>query len=422
MKIKSTEKGQVLILIAFAAIALFAFTALAIDGSMVFSDRRHAQNAADTSAMAAALANTRGENYTQAAMIRAASNGYDNGAMNDVTITVVDTPSGGCAHTGLDITVTIVSRVNTTFARVIGRTQLTNVTTATARSCGVLINTNLPYYAGNSVFATKPEACNGANSASLFVNGSGNLQIWGGDMGSASTDSDCLRFQGGQTQLKKLGSACADIVSGASSGGTFVGVTGEDGCGAQVYGQNFEEAPEDLNITCGATATQSGSSMSPGNYSGTFPPAGVTTLQPGTYCLNGDFRVNAGETLTGIGVTIVMNTGTLKWNGTSQVKLFAPTSGDYQGLVIYAPPTNSYANGNNEINIDGSSNAKITGTVLAQNLPCYFAGSGQIQKSKVQFICYTWGMNGNGQGEIEYDSSKFYIPVRWINPTISLLK
>ena len=56
MKPKSQERGQALILIAFAAIGLFAFTALAIDGSRVFSDRRHAQNAADTAALAAALA------------------------------------------------------------------------------------------------------------------------------------------------------------------------------------------------------------------------------------------------------------------------------------------------------------------------------------------------------------------------------
>ena len=55
MAFKNSEKGQALIIIAFLAIALFAFAGLAIDGSMVFSDARHAQNAADTSALAAAL-------------------------------------------------------------------------------------------------------------------------------------------------------------------------------------------------------------------------------------------------------------------------------------------------------------------------------------------------------------------------------
>ena len=55
MNPKPQERGQALILIVFAAVALFAFAALAIDGSRVFSDRRHAQNAADTAVLAAAL-------------------------------------------------------------------------------------------------------------------------------------------------------------------------------------------------------------------------------------------------------------------------------------------------------------------------------------------------------------------------------
>src|SRR5688500_9324893 len=138
----SSEKGQALIIITLAAIMLFGFAALAIDGSMVFSDKRHAQNAADTSALAGALAYTRdthandddddddddgGMNVIRtAARDRAASNGYDNGATNDVTVTAVDVPSGGCPDdvSGKDITVEIVSNVNTTFARVIGRTQV----------------------------------------------------------------------------------------------------------------------------------------------------------------------------------------------------------------------------------------------------------------------------------------------------------
>src|SRR5258705_13459829 len=51
-----TERGQALILIALAAIGLFGIAGLVIDGGAKFSDRRHAQNAADTASLAAALA------------------------------------------------------------------------------------------------------------------------------------------------------------------------------------------------------------------------------------------------------------------------------------------------------------------------------------------------------------------------------
>ena len=54
------ERGQALILIALAAVGLFGMTGLAIDGGMVFSDRRNAQNAADTAALAGALGCTWG--------------------------------------------------------------------------------------------------------------------------------------------------------------------------------------------------------------------------------------------------------------------------------------------------------------------------------------------------------------------------
>ena len=60
---KASEKGQALVLITLAAIGLFAFAALAIDGSAVFSDRRHAQNAADTASLEAALTKVRGGNW-----------------------------------------------------------------------------------------------------------------------------------------------------------------------------------------------------------------------------------------------------------------------------------------------------------------------------------------------------------------------
>ena len=417
---KFSEKGQALIVIALAAIVLFGFAALTVDGSRAFSDRRHAQNTADTSVMAAALARTRGKDLNAAGLARALSNGFDNnGTTNIVAITTVNTPNGICPDTGQDITITITSYTQTTFARILGWTQLKNVVTATARACD--IGKDKPLFAGSAIYSTKTGACNGANGSSLYMNGSGRLQVWGGDMGSSSIDPTCVNFQGGQTELKKAesGTACADIITAATSPGTYNNVQGQDGCGNKVYGQQPESPPKDLGITCSGNATVSGSTMSPGNYSGTFPPSGVATLNPGTYCVNGDFKLNANDKLTGNGVTIVMNTGTLKWNGSSEVTLTAPASGNYKGLLIYAPPSNSYATGNNEINIDGSGNAHISGTVLAQNLPCYFAGSGQIQKATIQFICYTWGMSGNGQGEIVYDSTKLYAPIE--PPSVSLL-
>src|SRR5690349_14560465 len=121
MIIKASEKGQALIIITLAAIGLFAFAALAIDGSMAFSNKRHAQNAADTSALAGALAYARDgktDNIETAALARAQSNGYQN-VVGDpstlVTVTITNVPEEECPGdaTGKDITVNIQSYIHT---------------------------------------------------------------------------------------------------------------------------------------------------------------------------------------------------------------------------------------------------------------------------------------------------------------------
>ena len=140
---KKSEKGQALVIIALAAVGLFAFTALAIDGGRVFSDRRHAQNAADTAALAAALAKIRTPNYPPnapnapdlaaiaAGEDRAESNGYVTDADSNVQVHICNetglVPPCEGLPVGADLSeyIQVVIRLTTktTFARIIGRTE-----------------------------------------------------------------------------------------------------------------------------------------------------------------------------------------------------------------------------------------------------------------------------------------------------------
>ena len=415
-KIIFKERGQALIMIALAAVVLFGLAALAIDGSILFSDRRHAQNAADTAALAAALAKTRGKDYITAGFSRATSNGYDNnGTSNVVVISTSKTDKGNCADTGMDITVTITSHVNTTFARILGWTQLTNIVTSTARACDVA--GGKPLYAGSSVWSTKSGvACNGTSSENIHNGGTGNVNLYGGGLGSANADPDCVNLNGGDTQLLQNGSDCADITTAASSAPKLGGVGGTCSSSPNTNA-TFSDPPADLGITCNGNATVSGNTMSPGNYTGSFPPANVTTLKPGTYCIwagNQNFKLNGGDTLTGTGVTIVMNSGSIDWGGNSSVQLTAPTTGNYKGLLIYYPPGNS-----DPVYMQGTGDNTFTGTVLAQNSQCRYAGTSNVNKQTIQFICNTWESTGTADLNIVYDSSLFFEPV--IPPAVSQL-
>lgn len=149
MKRTNSQQGQALILIAFGIVALIGFTALAVDGGRVFSDRRNAQNAADTAAMAAALdevysAYQTTVGYEQAGLSRAADNGYQNDTDSTVIVEFCNqVPVGDppCNLPGVPsnkfgeyIRVRIVSIVPMTFGRILGRDFVTNRVEAISRA------------------------------------------------------------------------------------------------------------------------------------------------------------------------------------------------------------------------------------------------------------------------------------------------
>jgi hypothetical protein len=134
-----SQKGQAMILIVLAIVALVAITALAIDGGNVFLDRRKAQNAADAAATAAALAKIQGQDYDAYARARATSNGYTTDGVNAVTVSGLSGPEAGCDgtngpyfHNPEYIQVIINSTVNTYFAPIVGIRTLSNCVEAIA--------------------------------------------------------------------------------------------------------------------------------------------------------------------------------------------------------------------------------------------------------------------------------------------------
>ncbi len=82
------EEGVALVVVAFSMFMLMAVATLAIDGGLVHTDRRQAQNVADNASLAAAWAICEGRDPTTAALTTAAANGFDNdGVSNTVNVT-----------------------------------------------------------------------------------------------------------------------------------------------------------------------------------------------------------------------------------------------------------------------------------------------------------------------------------------------
>jgi hypothetical protein len=143
-----SNRGQAIIILVFAIIGLIALVALAIDGGNVFSERRHAQSAADNAALAGALAKAKNAIITEDALKLVALAITRAPAYNfpDSTVTIHNPPGAGCNGTTPTITLTdsqdkldyyiqviIHSTVNTYFGPIIGINQTHNCVQAIAR-------------------------------------------------------------------------------------------------------------------------------------------------------------------------------------------------------------------------------------------------------------------------------------------------
>jgi len=391
------EQGQALVMIALAAVVLFAFAALAIDGSMIFSDRRHAQNAADTAALDAALAKTRGGSWQSEGLARSVSNGYDNDADSTVTVILCSDPAATCtslpvgANPSQYVQVKIDSIVKLTLARVLGFSQMTNHVNAVARAIPGTIS---PMYAGNAVVGLAPHDCK-----AVMYQGNADTNVIGSGIFVNSDCSSAAFFN--NSSAAQLTAPCLQSVGGITYNTGAINIPG--GCinkGATAYAY-----PPDIampNPSCPSGTSKVGNTLYPGTYSGQFPPNGVTNLSGGIYCVNGDFRVNGGDTLIGHDVLIVMQSGDIVFNGGAYINL-SGIPGPYSstnllgGLLFYMPMTNC-----GKITINGNSQSSFIGTILAPCADISVDGTG-ANGLQGQIIGYTVDLSGNSETTIIYN-------------------
>lgn len=418
----SSEKGQALILIALAAIGLFGFAALAIDGSMVFSDRRHAQNAADTAALAAALAYSRNidlygaddnpyarvkDIVDNAALDRTTSNGYDNGAKNDVTITAVDVPAGTCpSGVGKDFIVTITSYVQTTFARVIGRDMVTNTVTATSRVCGRYRG---PLFNGNAIVSLAPDG------TGYEGNGNANWIIEGGGIFANSASWIAAHCQSSATSITV---PSVTVVGDVDWGNCAMNISGSTDTNATqlTYAQYSSLFPR--QPACNGTASLSGGQWRPqagADGSRVAFVSGDMDFAPGLYCVtNNTVGPYHGE-ITGSGVTFYISSYNfeLKLNGAgNSFNATAPTSGEFAGVLMYMAPLVD-ANGNllpsnQELDLRGNGDEDIVGNIIAPSAYVTMFGNAGAGALDSQVIAYRVDSGGTTDVHIAYHANNNY--------------
>ena len=399
---KKSEKGQAIILIVFSLIGLIGITGLTVDGGMAYSDRRHAQNAADSAAFAAALANSKNEDIEDAAQSIATANGYnDDHIQNEVVITYVASPAGTCPYEfagNKDITVEITSHLNTYFAPIVGIRTMTNKVNATTRACGTYI---APIFGGNAIVSLNPDPDDCA-----FTSDTGNAEwiITGGGIFS----NGCAV---GKYNITLDSDQCVNAVEGA---------TGMDNIcttPAAPYDQIYIDdiMPPNPCISGGVGKPQPA------------PSGGIVELNNGVYCIT-DFDDYDSK-------DIILNNATLyvtdeefnlKFSGGGGFSGTPTQTGDFSSYFMVIAPLpvgqecDSFTSMDNQVvNYRGNASGEPYGTILAPTACIDLRGNGTADVNG-QIIGFNVSANGDANTTINYVEDQ--IRRQAVTPTIELIK
>lgn len=415
MQLRKSEKGQALVLIVFAIVGMLALVGLAMDGGQSFSDRRKAQNAADSAALAAALKYQRNTGHTLTgvennAKAAATVNGYGDG-INGTTVTYNEADDDTCpGGDGKLFTVTITSTVKTWFAPVVGVKEVKNTVAATTRACPAAW---VPPFNGAAVVGLNP------NGISVTSGTSGSVK-WKLNGGGIFANNNAFTKTGTSITFSPAGT-CVEAVGTASN----------FGCTPVLQNQTAKKYNYPADIiemlppipTCQGTAHAGAD----GKIHVDSDPALAATgsvvnglehnFAPGLYCIDGlSGMITMNTCTTGTDVTLyIRSNGYFDAKYTANhgcVAIQAPATGTYAGIAIFSHITPSSYNTpptctqNFEFRGQGAMNNK--GTIFLPSACIDWRGTSSGNNMKSQLIGFQVSSNGDADVTINYDPNDNY--------------
>jgi hypothetical protein len=377
-------------------IGILGFAALSLDASLLHQDRRAAQAAADSAALAAAnnlfayyrthLGQDPGGAAAAEALAAAAANGFNNDGVNS-TVTVNIPPLSGdhVGQTGY-VEVIVVRSQQRAFSAIWGsdpvpvRARAVARGTWSAANIGILVldptSSGALTSNGGSSVTTNAKIIVDSNSASATT-------VVGGGVLSAP-EFDITGVPGTST----------------SGGGSIVG-TVLDGQVPTPDPLAYLPEPDPSTMTVQSKKTvklqnQGSLTLQPGVYQGGINVTGGSlTLSPGIYYMDGGgFGFSGTGSLTADGVMIVnapqSNSDTVSITGTGAINLSPMTTGLYQGISIWQSRTST-----NTLTVSGGGSGSVTGTFYAQHGTLKVSGGGGSGVGS-QYISWDVVLTGNG--------------------------
>jgi hypothetical protein len=408
-----TRRGIAAPAVAMCMIVLMGVLALAVDGGQLMAERRHAQAAADASALAAAAGllqqqlndptnpgrDGAGAPASTSGYTTASENGYSSSyaTVNVAVGTYSEGSNAGGALPNGYAEVIILGSQKRSFSNIFGTSNLPVHARAVARGAWVP-------YTGAGIIVLNPTV-----QQALNVTGPGDCTVNSGAVIVDSNNSQAGVITGDGSviapEVDITGNNPGDVASGK---GYFDTPSGMLKTGQPVTPDPLATlpVPDPSGMTIqsnGQLNISQGASLQPGRYVGGIGISGGTvTMAPGIYYMDaGGFSMSNG-TLTGTGVMIynaptpgsgqkvTLTGGT--WD------LTAPTSGTYTGMVIFQ----SRDAGKVPIAITGPGTCNLIGAVYAKSSEVDVTGAGGATIGSL-FVSDTLKVTGAGPFSVDWN-------------------
>jgi Flp pilus assembly protein TadG len=412
---RRSERGVVLVLLALLAIVILGIIGLAVDSNHVEDAGQRLQSAADAAALAGAgrlsdESSALGGSYTatrSAAVSIAGLNQADNTAIH------IDNNSGNAANG--DVVVGVWNSTAKTFTpttispnavKVVARRTAGSTDGAMPLSFGALFGVSSSDVSRDAIAINTKQpnpyiiVLDPSKSGALSMGGSSSIDASGGKI-QVNSSSNCAIKQNGNANLNSDKTS----VHGNACGGGSTTLTNlnpgadvlTDPLGTILPGASDWTA---LKSSLAQPAGANGKITSSGSFAPGYYPKGLSinsgtavVLTGGTYMFGADVSVGGNATVTGLGVTILLDTGvSLSIGGGGSLVLTPPTSGTFEGLSLMCSRGTSSSTA---ITLGGNGVIDCKGTVYAPGAGISLSGTGGAQ-SIGQLVCNTLDVSGNG--------------------------
>ncbi|HEY0115201.1 MAG TPA: pilus assembly protein TadG-related protein [Allosphingosinicella sp.] len=350
--LRQCKRGNALIVVAATAPLLIAASAIGLDTIQVTLAKRQLQRSADSAAMAGAYA-------------------------------LMQNQTTSAAEAAVDRDLTLNNLMVLSAPRVVQHAPQTGPFTGDPRAVRVVLSAqrSVPFisFFTKSSMDIRVEATAAAvptgnycvvsleNTAATGITFSGNATVnLGCGVATNSTGSSAISFNGGPSVTASPVAARGGVPAASNFLGNTTVIPN-----APAQPDPFAHLPNpDISTMNCVNANTSGPTLSPGCYNGLdFKDKDLITLSPGTYYVNGgELSFGSQANVTANGVTFVLTSknavsnpasiASLKMNGGADVRLTAPTTGPYPGLIIYqdrrAPNDSPHINGGSNASFDGA--------------------------------------------------------------------